>query len=394
MSLERRLQGWFGDREPTALGSGWTSGVLSLFLGAVGLLAVVCFHFPALLTLPELRALYPMKVVRATVEIAIGAAFLLGLLSAGLRRRKVLGATGMALALAAGLLGGGTVAVEGPVASTTYLGLDWFLLNVVMLCAVFVPLEKLFPLRRRGFFRRGWATDGAHFLCSHLLVQVSTLLTLAPATVLFAWAKSERLAASVAAQPAIVQFLEIVLVADLAEYWIHRLFHRVGALWPFHEVHHSSREMDWLAGSRLHLVDVVATRGFTFLPIYLLGFERAPVVVYLGFVSVHAVFIHANVRWRFGGLERLLVTPHFHHWHHAAEAAAVDKNFAVHFPWIDRLFGTFHAPAERWPDEYGVASGDGADRVPDGYAAQLAYPFRRAPGSRAGGSGASLGSSS
>ena len=35
----------------------------------------------------------------------------------------------------------------------------------------------------------GWVTDGAHFLLSHLLVQVSTLATLAPATVLFAWAR-------------------------------------------------------------------------------------------------------------------------------------------------------------------------------------------------------------
>lgn len=357
------------------MGSGWASGVGSVFLGAIGLGTVACFHFPALLTSPELRAVYPMPVVRAAVEIVIGAAFLFGLLSIALRRRKVLGATGIALALAAGLGGGGAVEVDGPIAESPYLGLDWFLLNILMLCVVFVPLEKLVPLRSRGFFRAGWATDGVYFLASHLLVQVSTLLTLAPATVLFAWARSERVTAAVAAWPVLVQFAVIVLVADLAEYGIHRLFHRVPWLWPFHEVHHSSREMDWLAGSRLHLVDVVATRGLTFLPIYLLGFERGPVVAYLAFVSVHAVFIHANVRLRFGGLERLVVTPHFHHWHHAEERAAVDRNFAVHFPWIDRLFGTFHAPRERWPERYGVAP----DRVPDGYLAQLVFPFAPTP---------------
>lgn len=371
MSLEGRFQRWFGDDEPTRLGSGWASGVLAVFLGAVGLAAVVCFHFPSLLTMPELRAVYPLPLVRTAVEIVIGAAFLLGLLSLALRRRKVLGTTGIALALAAGLAGGGTVEVAGPVAKSPYLGLDWFLLNILMLCVVFVPLEKLVPLRARGFFRSGWATDGAYFLMSHLLVQVSTLLTLAPATVLFAWARSEQVATAVAAWPAAIQFVAIVLVADLAEYAIHRLFHRVPWLWPFHEIHHSSREMDWLAGSRLHLVDVVATRGFTFLPIHLLGFERGPVIAYLAFVSVHAVFIHANVRLRFGALERLVVTPHFHHWHHAEERAAIDKNFAVHFPWIDRLFGTFHAPRERWPERYGVAP----DRVPESWLAQLAFPF-------------------
>jgi sterol desaturase/sphingolipid hydroxylase (fatty acid hydroxylase superfamily) len=378
MTLEERLRSWFGDDDPKRLGSGWTSGVLAVFLGAAGLLAVVCFHFPALLTMPELRAVYPMAGVRAAVEIVIGVAFLLGVVSLGLRRRKALGATGVVLALAAGLLGGGAVPVSGPVANAPHLGLDWFLLNILMLCAVFIPLEKLAPLHRRGFFRRGWATDGLYFLFGHLLVQVTTLLTLAPATVLFAPAKTAALERWVAAQPAALQFLEIVLVADLAEYAIHRLFHRLRPLWPFHEVHHSSREMDWLAGSRLHLVDVVATRGFTFLPIYLLGFERGPVVAYLAFVSIHAVFIHANVRWRFGALEQWIVTPHFHHWHHAAERAAVDKNFAVHFPWIDRLFGTWFAPPNRWPADYGVAPVPADDRVPDGYAAQWLYPFRRA----------------
>jgi sterol desaturase/sphingolipid hydroxylase (fatty acid hydroxylase superfamily) len=376
MTLERRIRRWFGDDAPTRLGSGWTSGVLSVFLGAASLLAVVCFHFPALLTLPELRAVYPMTWVRAAVEIAIGVAFLLGLVSLALRSRKVLGATGVALALGAGLLGGGAVEVPGrvsPAAIPTYLGLDWFLLNVLMLCAVFIPIEKVVPLHRRGFFRAGWVTDGLYFLFSHLLVQISTLLTLAPATVLFAWARFPEVERWVAAQPGILQFVEIVLVADLAEYAVHRSFHRLRWAWPFHEVHHSSREMDWLAGSRLHLVDVVVTRGFTFLPVYLLGFERGPVIAYLAFVSIHAVFIHANIRLRFGPLERLVVTPHFHHWHHAAEAAAVDKNFAVHFPWIDRLFGTHHAPPDRWPDEYGVHP----DRMPEGYAAQLLFPFRK-----------------
>lgn len=373
MTLEERFRRVFGDDESKRLGSGWSSGVLAVFLGASALLAVVCFHFPALLTSPEVRALLPMAQVRAAVQITIGVAFLLGLLSLGLRRRKVLGACGAALALAAGLLGGGAVPVDGPVARAPYLGLDWFLLNILMLCAVFIPIEKIVPLHARGFFRAGWVTDGLYFLFGHLLIQVTTLLTLAPATVLFDWARSAAVGQRVADLPAIAQFLGIVLVADLAEYAIHRLFHRVRLLWPFHEVHHSSREMDWLAGSRLHLVDVVATRGFTFLPIYLLGFERGPTVAYLAFVSIHAVFIHANVRLRFGWIERLVVTPHFHHWHHAAEAAAVDKNFAVHFPWIDQLFGTHFAPAERWPEDYGLAP----NHVPEGYLDQLAFPFKR-----------------
>jgi lathosterol oxidase len=134
--------------------------------------------------------------------------------------------------------------------------------------------------------------------------------------------------------------------------------------------------MDWLAGSRLHVVDVVLTRGLTFVPLFLLGFDTAPLYAYLVFVSVHAVFIHANVSWRFPRwVEAIIVTPRFHHWHHGAEPAAVDKNFAVHLPVIDRIFGTFHGPAGQWPSAYGIAG----DPVPDGYLAQLTYPVRSGP---------------
>jgi lathosterol oxidase len=128
--------------------------------------------------------------------------------------------------------------------------------------------------------------------------------------------------------------------------------------------------MDWLAGSRLHLVDIVVTRGLTFVPLYVAGFAPGPVFAYVLLVSFQAVLIHANVSWRFGPLRWVLATPQYHHWHHAVEP--VDVNFAVHLPVIDAIFGTFYLPADRWPAVYGVAG----NPVPRGYSAQLTYPFR------------------
>jgi hypothetical protein len=49
----------------------------------------------------------------------------------------------------------------------------------------------------------------------------------------------------------------------------------------------------------------------------------------------------------------------------------VDKNFAVHLPVIDLVFGTFHLPGHRWPARYGLEG----DPVPESYLRQLAYPF-------------------
>ena len=153
---------------------------------------------------------------------------------------------------------------------------------------------------------------------------------------------------------------------------IHRLFHTVPFLWRFHAIHHSSVHLDWIAGSRLHLVDVVITRGFTLIPIVLLGFSQPAVYAYVVFVSFHAVFIHANVRWRWPRLRWLVATPEFHHWHHTSDEEGLDKNFAAFLPALDRLFGTAHLP-DHWPQRYGTVK----FQPPEDYLGQLLYPFRR-----------------
>ena len=173
--------------------------------------------------------------------------------------------------------------------------------------------------------------------------------------------------------PLVVQEPMLVLVADFTQYWIHRTFHTVTFLWAFHAIHHSAEEMDWLAGSRLHLVDVIVTRGLTYVPIFVLGFSTTALVLYVLLVAAQATFIHANVRWRFRPLRRLIATPAFHHWHHSADLAATDKNFCVHTPIWDTLFGTYYLP-DQWPTRYGL---HGERGVPVGWLRQLIHPFVR-----------------
>ena len=366
--------GRLGQGTGQQFGSGWISGVLGVTCGALGYGGVLCLLFPSWLTTPSARALYPLEVVRFLIYVMLVVGFGMGALSAVLRRRKVLGFTAMALAIAGTLLGGSTARI-GTLGGTTAVGLDWFLLNLFILALLFVPLERVLPrLPEQPIFRAGWRTDLMHFAMSHLLVQVTVVLTMLPAAVFFRWATQPWLQDAVAAQPTVLQFVQIVVVADFTQYWVHRAFHQVPALWRLHAIHHSSTTLDWLAGSRLHLVDIVVTRGLSFVPLYVLGFAPAALYGYLVFVSFLAVFIHANVRIDLGPLDWVVVTPRFHHWHHAARP--VDKNFAVHLPWIDRLFGTAHLPAARWPDVYGIEG----EPVPEGYWRQLVWPFRGATG--------------
>lgn len=374
MSLDSLFKRAFGDDEPSDLGTGWVSGVVSVVCGVLSLGGVLCFHFPALLTAPRLRAEYPIDALRALLQGVIILAFALGVASALRRKRKVLGLTGISLAALATALGGATVPLPDTVEGTMAIGLEWFLLNLLVLTVVFVPLERAFPRDPNQLvFRAGWTTDGVHFLVSHLLVQLFSVVSLTPALALREQLVPASLLSAVGGLSLWIQVPAVILLADLAQYAVHRTFHKIPLLWRFHAVHHSSEQLDWIAGSRLHLVDALATRTLATLPVIALGFSPAAITAYLGFVSFHAVFIHTNVRFKLEWLEQLLVTPRIHHFHHADESEAIDTNFAVHFPFIDRALGTQFLPPGRWPRAYGIAD----KSAPPGWLGQLAWPFRR-----------------
>ena len=192
--------------EPKHFGTGWMSGVASAALGLLGLGTVACFHYPSLLTVPELRSVYPLPYVRALLHLVLVGAFTLGVVSISLRQNKALGAAGILATLVAAILGGSQVPVgdgvaEGP--NAPYMGLDWFLLNMIVYSAVFIPLERLFAQRpEQSTFRAAWRTDLAYFFVSALFVQVTTLLTMKPAMVLFQWAAHPGMQA-VGAEPAV-----------------------------------------------------------------------------------------------------------------------------------------------------------------------------------------------
>ena len=362
--------------EPTKFGHGWLSGVASVVLGLIGLGTVLCFRFPSFLTMPELRALYPIPWIRALLHLILVTAFIMGAISIWLRYNKALGLSGISMVLMAALLGGSGVSVQDELRKGPFLGLDWLLLNLIGYSVVFIPLERLFPLHAdQPVLRRSWRLDLAYFGVSSLLVQILTILTLKPAMVLFDWARSSAVTHGIASLPFALQFLLILVLSDLTQYWVHRLFHTVPFLWRFHSIHHSVDVMDWLAGSRLHLVDVVVTRALSYVPTYVLGFSDAAIFTYVAWVVVQATFIHANVRWRFRAIRWLLATPSFHHWHHSAAPEAVNKNFAVHLPMLDWLFGSYYLP-EHWPASYGLPDDS---KMPPGYVGQFVYPFRHRP---------------
>ena len=355
-------------------GSGWISGVLGLVLGVGGLLLVVSLLVPGLFTMPEARALERNPWFRIGLHVLLIAAFAFSGLSLALRNGKILGTCGVSATLLAALLGGSRATQLMSNTTPLYFGLDWFVLNVLFTGLLFIPIESIFPRKAdQPIFREEWREDLLYYLVSSLMVQVLTFLTFAPAKSILAISPLTSVRTWVGALPFVVQFVAIMFLTDLVQYWVHRAFHRIPWLWQFHAVHHSARKMDWMAGARMHFLEIFVLRSMTVIPMYVLGFSDLAMHSYIFLVYLYSTFVHANLGWRFKLIEKMLVTPRFHHWHHGIEAEAIDVNFAVHFPLLDRLFGTYFLPAERWPDGYGIEG----HPVPKGYLAQLKHPFRR-----------------
>jgi len=369
--LEKRINEIFGDDGPTHFGSGWWSGVLSAFFGVLAFGAVICLHFPQILSSPELRPFYRMDIIRLLIQAVVAGAIICGVISAMLRKKKVLALTGMVFALGATLLGGASVPINEDLRTGPAIGLDWFLLDMLLMTLIFSPIEVLWPAYpKQSVFRAEWLNDIVYFLSTHLPIQITSFLILLPATQLTTTLNVAFIAEAVGKLPWIVQFLMAILVADLAQYWIHRGFHKIPFMWRFHAIHHSSKALDWIAGSRAHLVEDVVVRGGILIPMMLI-FPQSINVAYLFFVNFHATWAHCNFGPTIKWLEPYLIQPRFHHWHHTSQTESIDKNFAIHFPWIDKIFGTYYFPKDKWPDTYGLHD----EKLPPGFWGQFFYPL-------------------
>jgi sterol desaturase/sphingolipid hydroxylase (fatty acid hydroxylase superfamily) len=360
-------------RDQRRFGSGWLSGTCGLAAAIAGLVFVICLKFPGLLTTPELQMLTLSGWFRFVILGLLALAFVLATLSMILRPNKTLGLVTLALVLSASLLGALRIQVPGQ-DTELFLGVDFFILNIVFLGFIFIPLERLLPHRPdQTVFRTEWREDLFYYLISSMMVQVLTFLTLAPSKVILSQVDLDRARTFLGSQPLWLQVIEIMVLTDFVQYWLHRAFHRIPALWRFHAVHHSAQTMDWIAGARMHFLEVVILRAVTATPMFVAGFSEAALQTYILIVYVYSSILHSNLRVEPRWMTPFLATPRFHHWHRGIEKEAIDVNFAIHFPWLDRLFGTHHMPGDQWPSGYGIKG----HPVPKGYLRQFLYPFRR-----------------
>lgn len=143
------------------------------------------------------------------------------------------------------------------------------------------------------------------------------------------------------------QVLFFLVTHDLYIYLFHRWQHSSKILWRTHEAHHSGKQVDFMAGARSHVVEIIINQTIEFAPIVIMGAHPEVIPIKALLDAVQGMFIHANINVKLGRFKYFFNTPELHLWHHANYREVFHANFSTKFSVWDYLFGTVYDPGHK-----------------------------------------------
>jgi sterol desaturase/sphingolipid hydroxylase (fatty acid hydroxylase superfamily) len=231
-----------------------------------------------------------------------------------------------------------------------------------------ILLAEVIAGRHRGIYSRSdWFVNG---ICIFIGAAVRPLGAVVVAT-LIAWVAPAGKGA-LSHLPFIPSVIGIILIAEFANYWVHRGSHELKDsrwfdwFWRMHRTHHTAKYVNVLLNFRISLFwGLVA--GLTWvmsLAIYFGQPLAAGVAVSL--FAFWGILTHSDFRWDdamrshrvfgrvFRALEHVFVSPGIHHSHHGyGKDGGNYRNFGIFLSIYDWFFGTLHIPQGR-PFRYGL----------------------------------------
>jgi sterol desaturase/sphingolipid hydroxylase (fatty acid hydroxylase superfamily) len=78
--------------------------------------------------------------------------------------------------------------------------------------------------------------------------------------------------------PTLVKVAISFVLFDFLQWFHHWVRHRVKALWHFHVIHHSQRELNLFTDLRVHFAEYLAAQVLTFVPMFMLGLSPFAIV--------------------------------------------------------------------------------------------------------------------
>ncbi len=179
----------------------------------------------------------------------------------------------------------------------------------------------------------------------------------------------------------------LILVGIDAMNWAaHVANHRSLTLWRLHALHHSQEDLSVLTTFRTHPL-VHASYLPSLFPALILGASGTVPSLAIVIYGCLITLPHANLRWTFGPLGRVVVSPAYHRLHHAA--TFLDDRGTVNYGFVlvcwDQMIRRAEFPLKGAPPIATGISGRPvpieqlglARSTPRTVAAQLAQPFKR-----------------
>jgi sterol desaturase/sphingolipid hydroxylase (fatty acid hydroxylase superfamily) len=246
-----------------------------------------------------------------------------------------------------------------------------------------VVLERRWPAVRRPLMARAHVVD-AGYLALYAVAVVPLLMLVQTG---FAVEVDRHARFLVLDRIPLVPRLAIVgavlLGTDAMNWAAHVANHRSAPLWRIHALHHSQEDMSVMTTFRTHPLMHAAYLP-AMIPALILGASGSMPASALVLYGCLVTLPHANLKWGFGPLGRVFVSPAYHRLHHSSEPVAGRP--AVNFGFVlvcwDRLAGQAVFPTG--PDQ--VATGLAGRPVPVEQdpgtgllrvvASQLVQPFR------------------
>ena len=247
-----------------------------------------------------------------------------------------------------------------------------YTLGIITGASIIVLFERLFPYtKNQKFFREGFFNDFVLYtfvqsyimgiIISFIITSIDSGTHITRLHLVSGWSIP-------------MQLLFFFVLHDFYIYWFHRYQHNSKIFWRIHEAHHSTKDVDWLSGSRSHALEILINQTIEFAPIVLLG--AAPEIpVIKGMIdALWGMYIHSNIDVKSGWLQFVFNGPEMHRWHHAdKDDKAYNKNFSTKIALWDWLFGTAYFPKPAKPLYYGLSYLN----FPSNYIKQFFFAFRR-----------------
>lgn len=249
-------------------------------------------------------------------------------------------------------------------------------ITMASMILLIIVLEYIFPYRKEWNKKDGSeaANLGYFILIANVLPKFVTLFwsTVLLGSYIVIQSKLDIDTIWVSDWPIYAQAFLVLMIAEPIRYWFHRAGHEIPILWRLHEIHHSSKRMNWLATMRFHPLEKAIWMTPELVPFILLGVSPEVMAIYYVFNSVNSIIQHSNIKMPVGPLNWIFNLQAHHYWHHSKIIEESNANYGSNLIIWDFLFGTHYLPKDRQVGQLGLLD----NQFPKNLFLQIVRPFR------------------